>query len=189
MFRLLFLMFSISCGSTVSHNKITNDTPAAAESDNITIIPDEESTVPEPEAVIDTENIDLKSILSDETNVDLAKSLFDEFKDKVLENIADEELQNVDYDLIFEKLLEEVQNIESTEFSDIIDDIDLIATKIMEEDPILSKPEYLDDFNDKKIQFKLIVKLLGPKILSEGLGSINLDGLLTSMNNTVNQSS
>ena len=174
MYKLLVLLFAVSCGLNTNQT----DKKTGESKDGYTApAPESDLDANGDHAIADPENIDLAGLLADEKNVAAAKAMFDGFKGKIIEFAKPDipDIEEVDFDDLFDKVIAVAKTTKAKNIDGIIDELEPKVMEIIEADPILGKKKNLKIINEKKPLFIGLAKVLGPKILTQGLDAVDLD--------------
>ena len=179
--KLLSLAFLVSCGlgqGTVK-NKVDQNSAYRSDTNASGELQADSQDTTKP-AIADPNNIDLKGLLSSPENIALAKSVFKSFEAQII-NFAKNDIpaiDQVDFDRLFDEVVEAAKTVNARELNAIIDELDPIVMSIIEKDPILGTAESLKVINEKKPLFIALARAMGPNILQNGLGSLNMGELV-----------
>ena len=180
--KLVIFLLLISCKITQVTNKVADikTPPISAETEDV--IPEKTQIESDNsnKFKIDPNNINLPALVSDPVRVAVARVLYDRFVERIKETAKTSipDIEMVDFESIFAKLITACSSVKSKKFSDIVDELDPLVLKILEEDDVLKKELNMTLILEKKNSLLLIVKLLGPSVLERGIGSINPDSII-----------
>ena len=183
MTKILALLLIVSCNLTVTTDKVPRGSVDVSGEDLEGIVGEAPEKQPEikpeepeedPKSKIDLNNIDLPALVSNPVNVIFARGLYEEFVKRIKVSAEERELDvsAVEWDKVFDGVIAACKEVESKKFTEIIDELDPKMMNVFKEDPGLSTPENIAFIESHKDDFLKLVKVLGPTLIENGLGSL-----------------
>ena len=191
--KLLIPILITSCGVTYVADKKINELPfqpseeqieaSGSEDLNPTEIKEENEEPKEENGFkIDPNNIQLAKLANDPIMIAVVKGLYIGMIPKIKESTEKyiPNVDEVDFESIFDKTIDLAKTVEAVKFSEIIDEMSPGFIEILAEDPILGTEENKKVIDTFKGPIIAIIKLAGPSLLEKGVANLNPSEVLFS---------
>ena len=127
-------------------------------------------------------SIDASGLLANEANVKLVTDLYEENKAEIkrqAEAFGLSGITTADMDAVFAELMAAGKVAQSKDLDSLIDEMEPVVIASLESKESI-KPN-MDKIEENRVQAKLLIKLLAPNIIKNGLDSLSVDDILSNV--------